>query len=95
MQHTTALDSTSVSDRTESAQKNEVTAPRLVIRHVNTFKRGRGRVKPRAAQMESVEDLKTLPRVQGKDLRCLNDTLDLSSPHDLATFHLLPGYMLQ
>ena len=37
-----------------------MTRPRLVIRDVATATRGKGRVKPRKAQMETYGDVKTL-----------------------------------
>jgi hypothetical protein len=55
------------SEKSESTN-DEVTRPRLVIRRVETATRGKGRVKPRKAQMETCGDVKTLadlPRVDG------------------------------
>ena len=53
---------------TSESTNDEVTRPRLVIRRVATATRGKGRVKPRKAQMATREDVKTLadlPRVDG------------------------------
>ena len=69
------------SEKSESTN-DEVTRPRLVIRRVATATRGKGRVKPRKAQMETRGDVKTLadlPRVDGT--RC-------ATSDDPATFHL-------
>ena len=68
---------------TSESTNDEVTRPPLVIRRVATATRGKGRVKPRKAQMETLGDGKTLadlPRVDG--------TRGATS-HDPATFHLL------
>lgn len=69
------------SEKSESTN-DEVTRPRLVIRRVATATRGKGRVKPRKAQMETCGDVKTLadlPRVDGTRA---------APSHHPATFHL-------
>lgn len=69
------------SEKSESTN-DEVTRPRLVIRDVATATRGKGRVKPRKAQMETCGDVKTLaelPRV---------DSTRAAPSHHPATFHL-------
>lgn len=72
---------------TSESTNDEVTRPPLVIRRVATATRGKGRVKPRKAQMETLGDGKTLadlPRVDG--------TRGATS-HDPATFHLLASFL--